>query len=289
DAAVETFLGGNVRNPFFGLLPSNSTIGQPQNIARERLLRPFPQFDTVSSTTYEGYLWYHSGQFNLQKRFSQGYTVNVAYTWSKFMEATDLLNQSDPLPTEMISAFDSPHRLAVSWIYELPFGQGKAFGDTNNPILSRVLGGWQVSGIYAYQTGPPLNFTNNVIYLGGEIALPEDQRTLERWFDITRFDRRTSPNVQPTARNVRTFPFRFSDIRAQAANNVDISVSKNTAITEGTKLQLRADLINAFNRPWLLSGAAIGVNPAASNFGQVTAGNQANYPRRVQLMLKFIF
>ena len=298
DPAVETFLGANVPNPFRDLIPANTTIGQGANIIRERLLRPFPHFDTVNSTANEGYSWYHSGQFNLQKRFSKGYTVNVAYTWSKFMEATDLLNPSDLRPTEMISAFDSPHRLAISWIYELPFGQGKAFGNTNNAFASRVLSGWQVSGIYAWQVGPPLNFTNNAIFLGGDIAIPKSQQTLDentcfkvnnicRWFDVTRFN--TTSAVQPTGRNIRTFPLRFSNVRAQDVNNVDLSLFKNTTITEGTKIQLRFDLINALNHPWYFSGGQIQMNPTTSNFGQITSGNQANYARRVQVMLKFIF
>lgn len=233
----------------------------------------------------------------MQKRFSQGYTVNLAYTWSKFIEQVDLLNASDPEPTKMISAFDAPHRVALSWIYELPFGKGKAIGDSNNAVLSRLLGGWQMSGIYAWQVGPPLNFGTNVIYLGGKIALPDDQRTISKWFDTTRFDTRASvpgPNnttiqIQPTGRNIRTFPLRFSDVRAENVNNVDLSLVKNTQITEGTRFQLRFDLLNAFNHPWLLSGAAIQMNPTASNFGALTAGTQANYPRRVQVMVKFIF
>jgi hypothetical protein len=199
----------------------------------------------------------------------------------------------------MISAFDAPHRVALSWIYELPFGKGKPFGDSNNAVVSRVLGGWQVTGIYTWQVGPPLNFGTNAIYLGGKIALPEDQRTLGKWFDTTRFETRpTIPNptpggqpiqIQPTGRNIRTFPLRFSDVRAQNVNNVDLSLFKNTAITEGTKFQIRFDLLNAMNHPWLFSGATIQMNPTASNFSQVTAGNQANYARRVQVMLKFIF
>jgi hypothetical protein len=175
----------------------------------------------------------------------------------------------------------------LSWIYELPFGKGKAIGDTNNAVASRLLGGWQVTGIYTWQVGPPLNFATNAIYLGGKIALPENERTLERWFDITRFNRTSA--VQPTGRNIRTFPLRFSDVRAQNVNNVDISFFKNTQITEGTKFQIRFDLLNALNHPWLFSGGTIQMNPTASNFGQVTAGNQANYARRVQVMLKFIF
>ncbi|HTG85755.1 MAG TPA: TonB-dependent receptor [Pyrinomonadaceae bacterium] len=296
DATVENFLGGNVPNPLRDLVPTNSTIGSGTNIIRERLLRPYPHFDTVNTTTNEGQSWYHSGQLNVQKRFSQGYTVNLAYTWSKFIEQIDLLNASDPAPTKMISAFDAPHRVALSWIYELPFGKGKAIGDSSNPVISRVLTGWQVTGIYAWQVGPPLNFATNVIYLGGKIALPEDQRSLNRWFDTSRFDTRAtalingvSTQIQPTGRNIRTFPLRFSDVRAENVNNVDVSLFKNTAITEGTKFQIRFDLLNALNHPWLFSGGAIQMNPTASNFGQITAGNQANYARRVQVMLKFIF
>jgi hypothetical protein len=78
-------------------------------------------------------------------------------------------------------------------------------------------------------------------------------------------------------------------VRAENVNNVDVSLFKNTAITEGTKFQIRFDLLNALNHPWLFSGGAIQMNPTASNFGQITAGNQANYARRVQVMLKFIF
>lgn len=287
DTTVENFLGGNVPNPLRDLVPTNSTIGSGTNITRERLLRPFPHFDTVNSSTNEGKSWYHSGQIDVEKRFSHGYTINVAYTWSKFIEQIDLLNASDPAPTKMISAFDAPHRVAMSWIYELPFGKGKPFGDTSNPVLSRMLGGWQMSGIYTWQVGPPLNFATNAIYLGGKIALPENERTLQRWFDTSRFDTRSA--VQPTGRNIRTFPLRFSDVRAQNVNNVDLSLFKNTQITEGTKFQVRFDLLNALNHPWLFSGAAISMNPTAANFGQITAGAQANYPRRVQVMLKFIF
>ena len=287
DATAENFLGGNVPNPLRGLVPTDSTIGSGTNITRERLLRPFPHFDSVNTSSNQGKSWYHSGQLNVQKRFSQGYTVNLAYTWSKFIEQIDLLNPSDPEPTKMISAFDAPHRVALSWIYELPFGKGKAFGDTNNAVASRLLGGWQMSGIYTFQVGPPLNFGTNAIYLGGKIALPENQRTLDRWFDVTQFNRTAA--VQPTGRNIRTFPLRFSDVRAENVNNVDLSLFKNTAITEGTKFQIRFDLLNALNHPWLFSGGTIQMNPTASNFGQVTAGNQANYARRVQVMLKFIF
>ena len=84
-------LSANIANPFTGgLLPagaSGSLIGT--NIARERLLRPYPHFDNIWSERFDGYSWYHSLQTRLERRFSKGFTVNTNYTYSKFMEAAE--------------------------------------------------------------------------------------------------------------------------------------------------------------------------------------------------------
>ncbi len=93
---------------------------QGQNIARERLLRPYPQFDAVNTTTNEGWSWYHALQLNLQRRFAGGYTLASSYTYSHFTEATEFLNAADPEPWEGISSIDSPHRLTVNGIWEVP-------------------------------------------------------------------------------------------------------------------------------------------------------------------------
>ena len=67
---------------------------------------------------------------------------------------------------------------------------------------------------------------------------------------------------------------------------------KNTAITERMKIQFRLEFTNAFNRVWLANpngtnGLQTGVTTAT--FGQITGSTQANYPRGVQLGVKFIF
>jgi hypothetical protein len=106
--------------------------------------------------------------------------------------------------------------------------------------------------------------------------------------------------------NIRTFPLRFGFLRGDAGNNIDLSLVKNTSITETTKLQLRFEATNAFNHPLFPTGSlnttqfggpsAGGVttngvitSPTAATFGQVVQSNQANYPRRIQLGIKFIF
>jgi hypothetical protein len=77
----------------------------------------------------------------VQKRFSRGFTFNANYTFSKFMQAINLLNAADIQPVREISDQDTPHRVTVSGIYELPFGRGKAWLHPGNPIASRLLSG----------------------------------------------------------------------------------------------------------------------------------------------------
>lgn len=186
DATKIAYLTGSVANPFFGLgIPG---VGASSTISRQNLLKPFPEFGSITTTENTGYSWYHAGQFKLEKRLSHGYTVQVSYTHSKLMQATELLNPGDPLPTRVISDSDYPNRLAASWIYELPFGPGKSLLGGSNGIVSRIVGGWQAQGVYSYQTGAPLTW-GNYIFNGdiSKLSIPRDQQSLARWFDNTGF------------------------------------------------------------------------------------------------------
>jgi Carboxypeptidase regulatory-like domain/TonB dependent receptor len=279
DQARISYLTGNVPNPFFGLMPSTAVGGlQGQNIQRERLLRPYPQFDSVNTTTNEGESWYNALQVTLQRRFSGGYTIASSYTYSKFEEAIDFLNAADPAPWRGISTADVPHRLTVNGIWELPFGR------TSTGVTGALLGGWQLSGIYSYQTGFPIGW-GNIIFTGNvdDIDLPGSERTLARWFNIDAGFNRTSG--QELASNVRTFPLRLSNVRTDDINNLDISLIKNTRIG-GRTLEFRFDSLNAFNHPFF--GGPV-TNPTANNFGQVTGSTQNNYARRTQVGVKFLF
>ncbi len=281
------YLSQNLPNPFAGLGPTGTFLAGA-NIARERLLRPFPQFDVVRTTTNDGYSWYHSLQVDLEKRFSRGYTVGASYTFSKFMEAVAYLNPADPRPTEVISDLDRPHRFTLSGIYEMPFGKGRKFLANAPSVASYLVSGWQVSGIYVFQSGPPLEW-GNVIFTGDlkDIRLPGDQQTVQRWINTDAgFNKVTA---QQLASNVRTFPQRFGFLRSDKISNSDFGVIKKTALGEGSKeLQFRAELLNALNHPLLFTNQ-INLNPTQAAFGQLTAGTQGNYPRRIQLTVKFLF
>jgi Carboxypeptidase regulatory-like domain len=292
DQATINYLGANIPNPFFGLLPSTAaTALQGANIGRERLLRPYPEFDAVNTTTNEGWSWYHALQVTLQRRFAAGYTISGAYTYSKFTEAVDFLNAGDPEPWEGISAVDVPHRLTVNGILELPFGRGRRIGGDANGFVSVLISGWQLSGIYTYQSGFPLAF-GNVIFTGNtdDIDLPASERTLTRWFNTDAGFNKVS--TQQLGSNVRTFPLRLENVRSDTVNNVDVSLIKNTAIA-GKTLELRFDALNAFNHPLFPRGngttTGIITTPTAANFGATVSSAQENYARRVQISVKFLF
>jgi Carboxypeptidase regulatory-like domain/TonB dependent receptor len=292
DQATINYLGQNVPNPFFGLLPSTAAGAlQGQNIARERLLRPYAQFDSVNTSTNEGESWYNALQLNLQRRFSGGYTIASSYTYSRFTEAIEFLNAGDPEPWKGISAVDVPHRFTLNGILELPFGRGRAIGSDANGFVDALIGGWQLSGIYTYQSGFPLSW-GNIIFTGNldDIDLPASERTVARWFNTDAGFNTVS--TQQLGSNVRTFPLRLENVRSDTVNNVDLSLIKNTSVV-GKTLELRLDALNAFNHPLLPRGnsttTGIITTPTAANFGRTVSSAQENYARRVQVSVKFLF
>ena len=283
-----TFLGASVTNPFAGLLPGTSFNNA--TIARSQLLRPFPEFGDVLTSNNDGKSWYNAGQFSLQKRFSKGYTVSASYTWSKWLQATEYLNSGDATPTKMIADQDSTNRFALSALYSLPFGKGQRFFGSSNWVSNAVFGGWQIGGTYQAQSGFPIPFgafnitsavtSGDLFYTGGTIAIPRSQRTTSLWFNTAAFS-----TAAPVS-HLRTLPYRFSSVRRDFINNVDMSLKKDVQLRESMKVQLKFELLNAFNHPYFPNPV---VSQTAANFGQISASNQANYARRAQLGVKFIF
>jgi hypothetical protein len=292
--ANNSFLTGSVANPFRGLLPGTS-LNNP-TIARSQLLRPYPQFLDIRTTTNDGKSWYHSGQFGLRKRFSQGYTLGVSYTYSNWKQATEFLNAGDAQPTKMISDLDVPHRLSISAIVELPFGKGRRFGSDASGFVNGLIGNWQIQGVYTYQSGFAIPFgsinlntvvtTGDLFYTGGDIKI--DNPTTDRWFNTDAFTsilNSTSTNATPV-NHLRTLPYRFDDVRRDSINNIDLSLIKDILIKGDVRLQLRAEFINAFNEAYFPNPV---VGATSSTFGQVTASNQSNYARRAQIGIKLLF
>jgi hypothetical protein len=310
--ANSTLLGQAVSNPFAGLADYAGTSFFNSTISRQQLLLPFPNFGAITGSNNDGKSWYHSGQFSVSKRFSQGYTIGASYTWSKWLQATEYLNAADDKPTKMISDQDSPHRLSISGIYALPFGKGGHFFSNANGAVNRIIGGWQLQGVYTYQVGFPIAFTTDLFYRGGNIALDPKARTTGAWFNTAAFQSffdwptflpagvtvATATAAQRTAAqsaavtaatpvsHLRTLPLRFANVRRDSINNVDLSLIKNTIIKEGMRIQFRLEFTNAFNEAYFPAPA---IGPTSATFGTIAPSNQDNYARRAQVGIKFLF
>ncbi len=258
----------NVPNPFFGADPIYG-----ETISAAELLAPFPQFSTVTLLgDSAGYSWYHSLQARGERRFSQGFTFQLAYTWSKLMDATEFLNESDPMPYEMIGNADRTHRLAMSGIWELPFGRNRRFGSRLPAAVDVFAGGWQLSGLVVRQSGPPLTFWDNLFFNGNlkDVPLPKSERSVDRWFNTgAGFNR--NPEQQPFL-NLRTFPWRLSGVRGDGRATWDFSALKKFRICEPLTLEFRADVYNAWNHP---NFSQPDTSPNSSTFGQVFSAEPA--------------
>jgi hypothetical protein len=137
DQARNNYLTQQVPNPFAGLMPASAPAGfRGATIARQQLLRPYPHFGNITTTANDGQSWYNALQLNLERRFSRGYTFSANYTYSRFEEALVRLNAGDPAPTRMISDMDTPHKVSLSGIWELPFGHGRMFGRDMSPLAT---------------------------------------------------------------------------------------------------------------------------------------------------------
>lgn len=279
DQATIDFLSATFPNPFFG---TNPIFGS--RISRANLLRPYPQFGSVTSIEQAGHSRYHSLQVSSERRFSDGFTFQLAYTWSKLMEAVEFLNPTDPAPYESIGAFDRTHRLAMSGIWEVPVGRERRFGSALPAALQWVAGGWQISSIVVRQSGAPLGF-GNVPFQGDlkAIPLPKGERSVEQWFNTgAGFVRNTA---QQLSFNVRTMPLRFSGIRGDGRATWDFSAIKNFSLSERATLQLRAQVFNAWNHPNFNDPRT---NPFATDFGQITGAGGSD-ARNWQFALKLKF
>ncbi|MBL8215406.1 MAG: TonB-dependent receptor, partial [Bryobacterales bacterium] len=276
DQATITYLGAAFPNPFFGLNPQYTGT-----MSRANLLRPYPQFGDITFSDPVGYSWYHSMQNRVEKRFGQGFTLQVSHTWSKAMDATSFLNPTDPMPYESLADIDRAHRIAGSGIWELPFGKGRHWGSNLSAVPNFLFGGWQLSGAYQRQSGQPINWGNiQIIGDPNTLVLPSDQRGPDRWFNTSIFNRNSA---QVLASNLRTFPYRFSNVRLDQQRRLDFSLNKTFPIGERFKMRFRGDVFNVENTPVLRGPNADPVNGA---FGTITAQEP---PRSFQFSLNLQF
>jgi hypothetical protein len=297
DTATINFLTATVPNPFAGLLPGEGLNGTAQ---RQQLLRPFPQFQNIDVRRYDGSSHFDSVQGQLRKRFSGGYMFETSYTWSDFKEKVTRLNDTDPDYEERFQDTHLPHRLVVNGIWELPFGKGRKWGATANPVVNALIGNWSVSAVWNWQSGRP-NLSMGNVYYDGDITQLKTKYTNDP--DVPVFDTRgfyfhdaavQTNGVDDPAKqradqriqlgsNIRTIPSRWDGLRGPRYTNWDMSFVKGLEFGR-VRAQIHIELYNAFNDVFYNNP---NLTPNSPEFGKVTSQN--NLPRNIQIGTKFVF
>lgn len=130
--------------------------------------------------------------------------------------------------------------------------------------LGAILAGWQRAGTFEWQPGALLDL-GNLFYTGDLSAINSGERTLDRWFNTTGFERNAQRT--PAAFQARVFPTRVDGSRGDGLNRIDANIQRDFLLTERLTLQLRMDALNAANRSQF---EAPNRDPISTNFGRVT-------------------
>jgi hypothetical protein len=259
-------------------------------------LRPYRGYRSITLLQPRYNSNYHSLQVYAQRRFTGASQVSMAYTWSKNL--TDSQNDRSNAPQNTFdirseysrATLDRRHVFSLNYIYELPFFSKQ------QDFVSKVLGGWQASGIVTYNTGLPFTITtssfdaaglgNNPAAIAGNrpnILCDPNQNaphTLQAWFNTACFQ--TNPAVGTLVANIPGTAGR-GVVLGPPTSRVDFTMTKNISFGETTKLQLRGEAFNILNHT---NFRTIGTNVTLGTYGTVTAVRD---PRTIQLGAKLIF
>lgn len=235
-----------------GQIPGTGINGQPFNVLFGRRVRT-AEFGPVGTSKYD------SMQLTLERRFRGGYQLQTAYTWSKAMGICGI-NNSDNSPciqaldfqnlARSLQSIDRPHNLQISGIAELPFGRGKRWANSGG-FVSKVTGGWQLNALFSSFTGTPFTVTSS----GASLNMPGNTQRADlvgtvrklggagpgqAFYDWTAF----APVIEP-----RFGTLGYNTLRGPGHVNLDLGLFRRFQITEGLRLEFRAEAFNATNTP----------------------------------------
>lgn len=293
----------------------------PNPAANPFLRRPYPNFNIGAfATTNTLQSNYNAGTIKLDKRFSQGYSFLVTYTYSKSIDQGSevfalgstfniLANNNDFNHDKGLSTFDVPHRFVASGIYEFPFGKGKTFLNQSS-WLDKIVGGWRTSVVFQLQSGYPFspNIRNRRANTGYSLSTERGNLVGDPNWSDEEWERRLANweagiggnlfLIDPSAISLDYAPGTFGNIprnffRAPFARNLDFSVAKVTGIAESLRMELRVDVIGATNERlhrFDTASRVLANNLLTNvNVGSIPVRSAIFGPRIIQLGMRFVF
>jgi hypothetical protein len=301
-------LSDQIANPYASVIPAGHGYSGT-TYSRGHADTPFPQYTGISTPADVASSDYHALEVKIQKRFAQGASVNVAYTFSKFQSNTDTLNTwlesgvtgasnvNDMKHEKSLSSNDAPQRLVVSYVYDLPIGRGKSMLPNLDRAADFVIGGWGLQGLTTLMKGFPLGISENN---GGSIGTTNNGNSrpnqvsgcaksisgsavkkLSGWYNTACFTESVPFVWGNETRNDAT-------LESPGVANWDMSIVKKFPITADGRLnlQFRAEFFNLFNR--VQFGYPNDTFDASTGAATVSPAG-ANTPRTVQFALRINF
>jgi len=246
---------------------------------------------------------YNALQVKLDRRYYKGLSITTSFTWQKGMgmqtgDDGNLLWYINPLRNWARTDFDRTLNFVQSYVYELPIGPGKAL--LSHGLASKVIGGWQVSGILTMLTGTPFYIGAN----GGALNTPGETQTANQvsdvqilhgigvgnpWFSTSSFTQPVGAGVFGTSgRNILSGPGMF---------RIDFSLFKTFQVTEKIKLEVRGESFDLTNTPAFSNPNGTCCTSNNANFGVVSgtinSGSGVNgvgsFGRSIQLGARLMF
>jgi hypothetical protein len=234
-------------------------------------VKPYPNFGFIEFTNQNGYGYYNGLEATLNRRFRNGLSLRAAYTYSRSTDNTpaELEANSGFAPNGQNykawygpSDFDVPHRIAVSYVYELPFGHGKTL--LHDGVLAKVLGGFRTSGVYTYYSGHPFTINEGGALTAsldpfGEatsvpnvVGTPQIVGSPDCWFFAAQ--NKACRSLAPGLANAfqLTAPGHVGNsgrntLRGPSTNVLDFALTRQFSVTEKTKLEFRWEVFNLTN------------------------------------------
>jgi hypothetical protein len=274
-----------------GQIPGAGDEGRP-------LFEPFGR--TTATREFDGrtHSIYHAFQASLNRRMANGLLLKGAYTWSKAINEADYSDWTEftwNALTELhrnraLAGYDIPHNFQMAFVYELPFGAGKPWATTGTS--AKILGGWQLNGLFAAYSGRPFTLDASDTSLN----MPHNRQTPDQvkdnveifgnvgddgtYFDTTAFARVTDVRFGNVGRNT---------MRGPGVTNLDLGLFRTFKIGGSQQLQVRLEAFNATNTPHFSNPNG---NVNSSNFGKIlsTDGNWAmGRSRQFRFGVRFSF
>ena len=266
--------------------------------------RPNPNFSIINLTETKGRSNYNGLRLEVNRRFDHGLAFQGTYVFGKALDdisaaVSTLCPQGlGCLPTDQrslranygTSDLDVRHTAVVNSIYELPFGKGQRFFNTASPVISKLVGGWTISGIASYWNGVPFDIVSGIDNNADGVtndrarvipgANPRDAVT--HGGDKAQF---LDPHAVGTILSTTVgTPLPRNFFRGPAIFNVDMSLLKSLNLSERVNLKILIETFNIFNHTNLATPVNSLSSPA---FGRIIATSTRS--REIQLGLKLDF